>query len=44
LDAKRHWRHANNTWDNSMIRSVLPTMAAPVIGLARKVRRDKQPT
>jgi len=44
VDSKRQWRHASNIWHNSMIRSVLQTIAAPVIGLARKVRRDKQPT
>ena len=43
VDAKRQWRHANNIWHNSMIRSVLQTMAAPVIGLAHMVRRDKSP-
>jgi hypothetical protein len=41
VDSKRQWRHANNIWHNSMIRSVLQTVAAPVIGLAHMVRRDK---
>jgi hypothetical protein len=41
VDGKRQWRHASNIWHNSMIRSVLQTMAAPVIGLAHLVRRDK---
>jgi hypothetical protein len=44
VDTKRQWRHANNVWHNSMIRSVLQTIAAPVIGLAHMVRRDKQPS
>jgi len=44
VDTKRQWRHANNIWHNSMIRSVLQTIAAPVIGLAHLVRRDKRPT
>jgi hypothetical protein len=41
VDTKRQWRHANNVWHNSMIRSVLQTIAAPVVGLAHLVRRDK---
>jgi hypothetical protein len=41
VDSKRQWRHANNVWHNSMIRSVLQTIAAPVTGLARMLRRDK---
>jgi hypothetical protein len=39
VDTKRQWRHANNIWHNSMIRSVLQTIAAPVTGLARMLRR-----
>jgi hypothetical protein len=34
VDTKRQWRHANNIWHNSMIRSVLPTAT---------FRRNKQP-
>jgi hypothetical protein len=30
VDSKRQWRHASNVWQNSMIRSVLQTVAAPV--------------
>ena len=41
VDSKRQWRHANNIWHNSMIRSVLQTIAAPVIGLVHVIRRDK---
>jgi len=41
VDTKRQWRHANNIWHNSMIRSVLQTIAAPVTGLARLFRHDK---
>jgi hypothetical protein len=41
VDSKRQWRHANNIWHNSMIRSVLQTLAAPVTGLARMFRHDK---
>ena len=44
VDSKRQWRHANNIWHNSMIRSVLQTVAAPVVGLAHMVRRDKHAT
>jgi hypothetical protein len=39
VDAKRQWRHANNIWHNSMIRSVLQTLAAPVTGLSHMLRR-----
>jgi hypothetical protein len=42
VDSKRQWRHASNIWHNSMIRSVLQTITAPVIGLAHMVRRDKR--
>jgi hypothetical protein len=41
VDSKRQWRHASNIWHNSMIRSVLQTITAPVVGLIHKVRRDK---
>src|SRR5580658_9389671 len=41
VDTKRQWRHANNIWQNSMIRSVMQTIAAPVTGLARIFRHDK---
>jgi hypothetical protein len=44
VDTRRQWRHANNIWHNSMIRSVLQTIAAPMIGLAHRVRRDQRPT
>jgi hypothetical protein len=30
VDAKRQWRHARNVWHNSMVRSVLQTVASPV--------------
>ena len=41
VDSKRQWRHARNIWHNSAVRSVLQTIAAPVTGLARMLRRDK---
>jgi hypothetical protein len=41
VDSKRQWRHANNIWHNSMIRSVMQTITAPVTGLAHMIRRDK---
>jgi len=41
VDSKRQWRHANNVWHNSMIRSVLQTIAAPFISLGHMVRRGK---
>jgi hypothetical protein len=33
VDSKRQWRHSRNVWHNSMVRSVLQTIAAPVTGL-----------
>jgi hypothetical protein len=44
VDTKRQWRHANNVWHNSMIRSVLQTLATPVTSLVRKLRHDKSTT
>ena len=41
VDSRRQWRHANNIWHNSMIRSVLQTAAAPFVGLGHLLRRDK---
>ena len=41
VDTKRQWRHANNIWHNSMIRSMVQTITAPV---AHMVRRDKTAT
>jgi len=41
VDTKRQWRHANNIWHNSMIRSVLQMIAAPFIGLGHVLRRGK---
>jgi hypothetical protein len=38
LDSKRQWRHARNVWHNSMVRSVLQTIAAPVTGLRRALK------
>jgi hypothetical protein len=38
VDSSRQWRHARNVWHNSMIRSVLQTIAAPVTGLRRLTR------
>ena len=42
VDAKRQWRHAGNVWQNSMIRSMLQTMAAPVTGLAHLLHHDSR--
>ena len=33
VDSRRQWKHANNIWHNSMIRSVLQTLAAPISAL-----------
>jgi hypothetical protein len=43
VDSRRQWRHAGNVWHNSMIRSMLQTIAAPVTGLARVLRPDRRP-
>src|ERR1017187_359186 len=44
VDARRQWRHSRNVWHNSMVRSVLQTVAAPVTGLGRLVRGMKSRT
>ena len=36
VDSKRQWRHSRNVWHNSMVRSVLQMLAAPVTSLSRK--------
>ncbi len=41
VDSKRQWRHSRNIWHNSMVRSVLQTIAAPVTGLGHLVRGSK---
>jgi hypothetical protein len=41
VDSKRQWRHARNIWHNSMVRSMLQTIAAPVSGLGRRGRGMK---
>ena len=35
VDSKRQWRHSRNIWHNSMVRSVLQTISAPLVGLSR---------
>ena len=44
VDTKRQWRHAGSVWHNSMVRSVLQTIAAPVTGLMRLARRGSSGT
>ena len=44
VDSKRQWRHANNIWHNSVIRSLLQTIAAPLVSLGHMFRPGKQPT
>jgi len=44
VDTKRQWRHAGSVWHNSMVRSVLQTIAAPVTALARVARRGSSGT
>jgi hypothetical protein len=42
VDKKRQWRHAGSVWHNSMVRSVLQTLAAPVTGLGHLLRGSKR--
>ncbi len=35
VDSKRQWRHTGNVWHNSMVRSMLQTLAAPLTALRR---------
>jgi hypothetical protein len=44
VDKKRQWRHAGSVWHNSMVRSVLQTIAAPVTALVRVARRGSSGT
>jgi hypothetical protein len=44
VDKKRQWRHAGSVWHNSMVRSVLQTIAAPVTALVRVTRRGSSGT
>jgi hypothetical protein len=44
VDKKRQWRHAGSVWHNSMVRSVLQTIAAPVTALLRVARRGDSGT
>jgi len=44
VDPKRQWRHAGSVWHNSMVRSVLQTIATPVTALVRVVRRGSSGT
>jgi hypothetical protein len=38
VDSKRQWRHSRNVWHNSMVRSVLQALSAPLVGLSRLAR------
>ena len=38
VDSKRQWRNSRNVWHNSMVRSVLQTLAAPFTSLRRGVK------
>ena len=40
VDSRRQWRHARNVWHNSMVRSMLQTLAAPVTGARRTHKHD----
>jgi hypothetical protein len=39
VDSKRQWRNARNIWHNSMVRSVLQTLATPFTALRRRGQR-----
>jgi hypothetical protein len=39
VDSSRQWRNISNVWHNSMVRSMLQTLAAPVTALRRRRRR-----
>lgn len=39
VDSKRQWRNARNIWHNSMVRSVLQTVAAPFTARRRRAQR-----
>jgi hypothetical protein len=36
VDSSRQWRNISNVWHNSMVRSMLQTLAAPVTALRRR--------
>jgi len=40
IDPRRQWRHAGSVWQNSMVRSVLQAMTAPLTSPGR--RRDRE--
>jgi hypothetical protein len=40
VDTRRQWRHAGNVWHNSMVRSLLQTVATPVTALRPDRRRS----
>ena len=43
VDSGRQWRHAGNVWHNSMVRSVMQTVAAPFRALRRRRRQPASP-
>jgi hypothetical protein len=42
IDPRRQWGNVGAVWHNSMVRTALQTMAAPVSGLARRRQRARQ--
>jgi len=36
VDSRRQWNHAHNVWHNSMIRSVIQTLTAPLSAMRRR--------
>ncbi len=41
VDCKRQWRNASNIWHNSMVRSLMQTLAVPATALVRLLRRAR---
>jgi hypothetical protein len=43
VDSRRQWRHASNVWHNSMLRSIMQTLATPFTRLFAAGRRRSSP-
>jgi len=43
IDPRRQWGNAGAVWHNSMVRTALQAMAAPVTAIAQRRRRARQP-
>ena len=40
IDPRRQWRNAGSVWQNSMVRSVLQAMTAPLTSRGRRRERE----